>query len=135
MLPATQGASKLHRTAALYPLRAMTPHHNAHRFNSLPLAGLYYAPSVRISVHRLMAGACYESFTQETLSLRLSPPTTQPSMRYSLANKGKSRVFTATSPSAAPSGRSPERTTLQRLETFFLARRAAVRAEKLSDSA
>jgi hypothetical protein len=78
---------------------------------------------------RLLAGECYESLTLQSLPRRRAAAKT----RVVKTTRATKNERPGTSVARAAEG--PERTTLQRLETFFLARRAEVRAEKLSDSA
>jgi len=80
-------------------------------------------------ISRLLGGECYESLTLESLPRRGAAAKTRV-MKTARATKNERSAT-----SVARTAEGPERTTLQRLETFFLARRAEVRAEKLSDSA
>jgi hypothetical protein len=78
---------------------------------------------------RLLAGECYESLTLQSLPRRRAAAKTRvvKTTRLTMDERPATVV--------ARCDEGPDRAAVQRLETFFLARRAAVRAEKLSDSA
>ncbi len=113
--------------------RAMTPSSPALVRERPPLRWSVGVMNVRTSydfiISRLLGGECYESLTLESLPRRGAAAKTRV-MKTARATKNERSAT-----SVARTAEGPERTTLQRLETFFLARRAEVRAEKLSDSA
>ena len=80
-------------------------------------------------VRRLLSGECYESLTLQSLSRRRVAAKTR--VVKILCPKIEERPVTR----VARGAEGPDRAAVQRLEAFFLARRAEVRAKKLSDPA
>ena len=80
-------------------------------------------------VRRLLSGECYESLTLQSLPRRRAAAKTRvvKTTRLTMDQRAVTSV--------ARRAEGPDRAAVQRLEAFFLARRAEVRAEKLSEPA